>query len=86
MTTPEWVSAEQVQQMIDAQLESLRSEHDAQMADVNAQLDAARRAAAGAPVISVPEHSAGPGIDVAETWSQWEQTLARDAAEAARAG
>src|SRR5258708_38967644 len=71
--------------MIDEKLASVRAEHAQEIAGIQVQLDEARKAAAGAPVTFVPEHAGGPGTEIAETWSAWEQSLAHAAAEAARA-
>jgi hypothetical protein len=43
------------------------------LADVETQLAAAR---AAAPLTLIPEHGAGPGMKVSETWSQTEQEQA----------
>lgn len=44
-----------------------------------ARLEAALAASRTAPPIGVlPEHAAGVGLDVAETWGQHEQMLARE--------
>lgn len=42
----------------------------ARLRDVENQLAATR---AGLPLTLVPEHGAGPGLDVNETWSQYDQ-------------
>jgi len=83
---PTWVSADDVQKMIDAQLDKVRSDHEAQIAELSAksdqlqaQLDAAR--ASAVPITSVPEHSGGPGTEIAPTWSQYEQEKSRAAKE-----
>src|SRR5260221_10365029 len=80
------LTPESVQAMIDEQLASVRAEHAQEIAGIQVQLDEARKAAAGAPVTFVPEHAGGPGTEIAETWSAWEQSLAYAAAEAAKAG
>ncbi len=79
------LTPESVQAMIDEQLASMRAEHAQEIAGIQVQLDEARKAAAGAPVTFVPEHAGGPGTEIAETWSAWEQSLAHAAAEAGRA-
>lgn len=45
----------------------------ARIADLEAALAASR---AGSPLSLLPEHSAGPGMEVAQTWSQAEQEQA----------
>lgn len=49
------------------------------------EMDALRAQLAGNQVVSpIPEHSAGPGTEVRETWSLAEQEAARAAAWAAK--
>lgn len=43
------------------------------VADLESRLAAAQ---AAAPLTLTPEHGAGPGMEVAETWSQFEQEQA----------
>jgi hypothetical protein len=82
---PQYVSLEDVQKLVDDQLAKVREEHDsalaAQKADNDArvdQLQAALEAAqrSGQPTSVVPEHGAGPGLEIAETWGQYQQGLA----------
>lgn len=47
---------------------------DQRIADLEAALAASRGAA---PLNPIPEHGAGTGTDVAETWSLYEQEQAR---------
>lgn len=49
---------------------------NARIAALEAQLAASR---AAQPLTLTPVHGAGPGLDVAETWSQAEQEAARAA-------
>ena len=42
--------------------------------DLESRLAAAQ---AAAPITLIPEHGAGPGMEVAETWSQADQELAK---------
>lgn len=75
---PTGLSAEQVQQMIDAQLAKIQAQHKDEMVALQSQLEAMTAAMATRGVVSlVPTHGAGPGLEVAETWSQWEQEIAR---------
>lgn len=46
---------------------------DQRIADLELQLAQTR---AATPLGTIPEHAAGVGTDVAETWSQYEQELA----------
>ncbi len=74
------LTPESVQAMIDEQLASVREEHAQEIAGIQVQLDEARKAAAGAPVTFVPAHAGGPGTEIAETWSAWEQAQSYAAA------
>lgn len=69
-----------VQQAITAAVESTKSS----LAEQHQQeMDALRQQIAGGAVVSpTPEHGAGHGLSIAETWSLAEQTAARLKAEA----
>lgn len=89
MSEPQYVSLDDVQKLVDAQLAKVRQEHDDAMAaqksetdSLRAALEAAQRA--GTPSTNVVEHGAGPGLEIAETWSQAQQTASRADADAAR--
>jgi hypothetical protein len=49
------------------------------LADLELQLAQTR---AGTPLGTIPDHGAGPGQDIAETWSQAEQEQAKADADA----
>jgi hypothetical protein len=70
-----------VQRLVDEQLAKVRAENEAQVAGLQAQLDAARKAAS--PATSVPWNSGGVGEAIHDTWSQYEQALAHSAEEEA---
>lgn len=92
---PQFVSAEQVQAVVNAAvaaalgamqertdnaLAQIRQDHDSEIAALNAALQAARSAT---PIALVPEHGGGLGTEIHETWSYAEQLAARAEAEAA---
>lgn len=61
----------QMQESHKRDMDDLRAQHVAEM-------DALRKALAGAlPTSTVPEHAGGIGTEVAQTWSLWDQTLAK---------
>lgn len=72
------ISAEQAQAMIDQALARQAEQH-------NAAIQQMAESLRGNVVTFTPEHGGGPGLEIAPTWSQWEQTQARNAAEAERA-
>lgn len=76
-----FVSMEDVQRLVDEQLAKVREEHEDQIAGLQAQLDAARKA--NSVTTSIPWNSAGIGDAVHETWSYHEQTKAQQAEERA---
>lgn len=85
MSDAEWVSADDVQRMIDGQLAKRDEEHQSQLDalearsdHLQAQLDAAQ--ANAVPLSSVPEHSGGNGTEIAPTWSQYDQERSHAAA------
>jgi hypothetical protein len=91
MGTPSYVSMDDVQTLVEEQLAKVREEHeaallqvridsDARVDNLQAQLDAARKAAS--PTTSVPWNAGGLGDAIHETWSQAEQARAHAAAEA----
>jgi len=72
--------AEAVATAVAKQAEALRTEFEARLAASEArhQAELAQVRAASIPVPHlIPEHGAGPGITIRDTWSQWEQELAR---------
>jgi hypothetical protein len=69
------VSVEQVQGLINAALAEQAEAH-------NKTLQALAASMRGSVASLVPEHSGGEGTEIAETWSAYEQGLAKAAAEA----
>lgn len=61
------------------------SEADKTIRGLQETVAALQRMLSGTVPTSVPEHSGGPGTEVAETWSYFDQLQAKAAAEAARA-
>lgn len=92
--SPQYVSLDDVQKLVDAQLAKVRQEHEdalaSQKAESDARIDALQGALeaaqkAGQPSTNVVQHGGGPGTEIAETWGQADQ--ARAIAEAdAKAG
>lgn len=69
---------DQVERMIQTQLAAQEARHKEEMRAMQEQLDAQIKAMASRGVVAlVPLHSAGFGTEIAETWSQHEQELAR---------
>lgn len=92
MSSPQLVSMDDVQKLVDDQIAKTRAEYEALIAaqkeDADARVSALEEAVkaaqrAGQPSTSVPEHAGGPGTEIADTWSQYEQERARAAREAA---
>ena len=73
---------DEVQRMIDSALEKERESHAAELAERDARIDALQKVNAGLITTLIPEHAGGPGNEIAETWSQYEQELARAEANA----
>lgn len=72
------LSYEDVQRIVSEQLAQRDAQHAEEIKALKDQLDAMTAAMATRGVVSlVPAHGAGPGIEVAETWSQWEQEISR---------
>jgi len=70
---PQWLSAEQVQAMIDEQITQLREQHSEEVSTLRAELTAAQQAASAAVVTTVPADAGGIGTAIHDTWSQYEQ-------------
>jgi benzoyl-CoA reductase/2-hydroxyglutaryl-CoA dehydratase subunit BcrC/BadD/HgdB len=77
---PQWISAEDVQHMIDSQLQALEERHQEEVSALRAELTARPETPTG-----IPENAGGPGTEVSETWSYAEQQAAHAAREAALA-
>lgn len=73
------LTAEQVQQQISDALAAQKVSHDAELAALYESLRTSGQ------ISYIPTHGAGPGSDVADTWSQYEQQRAYAADEARRA-
>lgn len=78
-----YIDASTVQAMIDQAIARKDEQHAAEIADISTRLTAAEAAAeaanarvAGLITTQVPAHAGGPGIVIADTWSQWDQELA----------
>jgi len=69
------ITAAQAQAMIDQALARQAEAHNEAIRQMASSLR-------GSVVTFVPYHAGGPGTEIAETWSQWEQTLARQADDA----
>lgn len=70
-----------------AQVQAIVNEALAQQAEAhNKTLQALAASMRGSVASLVPEHSGGPGTEISETWSQWEQEQARANANKAAAG
>lgn len=94
---PGWVTEEQAKAMADearqsasgegmnaAQVQALIDEALARQAEAhNTAIQALGASLRGSVATFVPEHSGGPGTEIAETWSYAEQQRAKAAAEAA---
>lgn len=74
------VSLESIQQIIDQALARQQEQHEQQMTELRGEIKATK--AASRAVIQagslVPHNGAGPGNEIAETWSQEEQELIRE--------
>ena len=69
--------ADIVSKAVAAQLEARDEAHKAQIQQMQDRLDAALSAMANRGITTlIPAHSGGPGLTIADTWSQWEQELA----------
>lgn len=69
---------EDVQRMITEQLAQRDAQHAEEIKALQDQIAAMTAAMSNRGVVTlVPAHGAGPGIEVADTWSQWEQELSR---------
>lgn len=79
---PVWYSPDQLQQIVQAFVEKERGQATAQLANMQAQIDAMSKSLSGNVPTSITEHGGGHGTTVHETWSQREQELARAAHEA----
>ena len=84
---PQFVSMDDVQKLVDDQLAQVRKQYDEEKAasdarvdQLQAQLEAAQKSAQ--PLTSVVAHGGGPGLEIAPTWSQFEQERAVAAANA----
>jgi len=81
----ETLTIAQVEALLDARIKASNEAHAKEMAVLQAQLDSAHRSMAGTTPALIPYHAGGPGTEIAETWSAWEQYLAHMADEAVRA-
>lgn len=59
------------------------AQHDAEIKALRDQVSGLQSMLSSNVVTGIAEHAGGPGTEIAETWSQYEQTKARAAAEAA---
>jgi hypothetical protein len=80
---PTTLTIEQVEALLNSRLNAIQTSHDAEMKNLQAALDAAHRSMSGTIPALVPLHAGGPGTEIAETWSAYEQARehALDAAE-----
>lgn len=62
-----------VREQLAAEREALQKAHNAEIAGLKAQVTALAASVAGTVPITIPEHAAGAGLELAQTWSQWEQ-------------
>jgi hypothetical protein len=72
------ITADQVQGIVNEALARQTEAHQQELQTLMASLR-------GSVVTYIPEHAGGPGTEIAATWSQYEQTKAQQAAEAAKA-
>lgn len=72
------MTMEDVQRIVAQQLAGMNAQHQEELRSMQAQLDAALASMANRGVVNlIPAHAAGPGLEVAETWSQAQQEIAR---------
>lgn len=72
------LSYEDVQRIVTEQLMQRDAQHAEEIKALKDQIDAMTAAMANRGVVTLtPAHGAGPGVEVADTWSQWEQELSR---------
>lgn len=83
---PQFVTytAEQLQALVHQALADQKASHDAEIAGLKTTVEALSKSLAGNVPTFTPEHSAGHGVAIHPTWSQYEQELAYAATEAAR--
>lgn len=79
-------TAEQLADFVRAELAKERESHQKEMDSVKAQLDAMAASIAGTVPTLIREHGAGLGTAIHDTWSQFEQDMAHQHAEAERRG
>lgn len=73
------------QEQIDAQInDAINRALEQQNAKHQEEMDRLLASMRGSVITLVPDHSAGPGTEVAETWSQFEQEQSRAEAQAVR--
>lgn len=70
-----YANSDEVQRAINEALTRQQSQYEAHIAGIRAEMDTLR--GAGVSEATVPEHAGGPGTEIAETWSQYEQELSR---------
>lgn len=74
-------SAEQLAAFVEEKLAREREAHKTEMAALQANLSALAASVAGSVPTLIREHGAGIGTAIHETWSQFEQELARKRSE-----
>lgn len=73
-----------LQAMIDHAVNLRMAETDAIIKQQQATIEAMQQSVRGSVPTFTPEHGGGTGLDIAETWSQWEQEMAHAEAEEKR--
>ncbi len=83
MTENSGFTAADIEAMIAEQIAKRDAEHKAQINALQSRLDEALKANVrrGEPQTHVPRHAGGIGTDIADTWSLFEQELARSGFE-----
>lgn len=66
----------QVRAMIADALQEQQEAHDQETKSLKATVEALHKSMANTVPVIIPEHGAGPGTEIAPTWSQYEQTEA----------
>jgi len=79
-----WYSPQQLEEIVKAFVMKERQAHTAEIGSLKQQVEALAQSVVGTIPTMVREHGAGNGTEVASTWSQWEQEMARFTQEAAR--
>lgn len=80
---PVWYSPAQLEEIVRAFVEKERAQAATAINDLKVQVESLAKSISGTVPTLIREHGAGNGTATHETWSQWEQELARAAHEAA---